>query len=58
MNSNKCKTHHQQAAFGFFYMYKASHFSSFSSKENLVGKPKECFPTFMDGIPGKLVSID
>lgn len=28
------------------------------SKENVAGKPKGCFPTFMNGIPSKLVDVD
>jgi len=37
----------------------ANNFFSFSfPKENLTGKPKGCFPTFVDGIHSKPVGVD
>ena len=41
----------------FVVKYKRKEATLFS-KENHVGKPKGCFPTFVNGIPSKPVSVD
>ena len=44
------------------YSFKVKSMTTFHlpvfSKENLMEKAKNCFPTFVDGIPSKSICID